>query len=143
VHLWDVLVSIFWFMLLFTWLWLLVTLLGDLFRDHTTGGWGKALWTLFIVGIPWLGALTYIVVRGPSMHERDRADAERRAGAPGRRVPHATSHSSTVDELTELADLQSTGKISQEEFTQAKARVLGVEQPTSLPRVDRNVRPGR
>jgi hypothetical protein len=45
VSLWDVLVSIFWFMILFAWIWLLISIFGDLFRDHELSGWAKALWT--------------------------------------------------------------------------------------------------
>jgi hypothetical protein len=75
--LWDILVSIFWFMILFTWIWLLVMIFGDLFRDHELSGWGKALWVLFLLVMPWLGALVYLVARGRSMNERARQQAER------------------------------------------------------------------
>jgi len=130
VSLWDVLVSIFWFMLLFAWIWLLVSLLGDIFRDDTMSGWGKAVWTLFIIAIPWLGALMYIIVRGSSMHERDREQVRRRTEAqrrdlarePGTRAP------GPAEELASLADLRDRGVLTPEEFAQAKARVLGNEQ---------------
>ena len=70
VSLGNVLVSIFWFMLLFAWIWLLITVFADIFRDHELSGWGKALWALFIIVIPWLGALVYLIARGRSMNER-------------------------------------------------------------------------
>ena len=57
MSLWDVLLSIFWFMLLFAWIWLLISILTDIFRDHELSGWGKALWTLFLIVIPWLGSV--------------------------------------------------------------------------------------
>ncbi len=68
--LWDVIVSMFWFMLLFAWIWLLISILGDIFRDRTLGGGAKALWVLFLIFLPWLGALIYLIARGGSMHER-------------------------------------------------------------------------
>jgi Phospholipase_D-nuclease N-terminal len=74
---WDVIVSIFWFMLLVAWIWLLISILADIFRDHELSGWGKALWTLFIIVLPWLGAVTYLIARGRSMNERSLAQAER------------------------------------------------------------------
>ena len=70
MSLWDVLVSIFWFMMLFAWIWLLISIFGDLFRDHELSGWGKAFWTFFLIVLPWLGALVYLIARGRSMNER-------------------------------------------------------------------------
>ena len=74
--LWDVFVSIFWFMLLFAWIWLLISIFADIFRDHELSGWGKALWGLFIIVVPWLGALVYLIARGRSMNERSVAQAQ-------------------------------------------------------------------
>ena len=67
MSLWDVLVSTFWFMLLFAWIWLFISIFGDLFRDHEMSGWGKALWTFFLIVMPWLGVLIYLIARGRSM----------------------------------------------------------------------------
>ena len=132
--LWDVLISIFWFMLLFAWLWLLITLLGDLFHDHSLSGWAKALWTLFIIVIPWLGALTYIGVRGQSMRERARAETESRIGASRDHATRGrTGPPSTSEELAMLADLRERGAVSDEEFARAKATLLGTERPTGPP----------
>ena len=69
--LWDVFVSMFWFMLLFAWIWMIIAILTDIFRDRTLSGGAKALWALFILLIPWLGALVYIFARGDSMNERN------------------------------------------------------------------------
>ena len=55
MNFWDIILSIFWFMLLFAWIWLLISIFADIFRDHELSGWGKALWALFIIVIPWLG----------------------------------------------------------------------------------------
>jgi hypothetical protein len=125
--LWDVIVSIFWFMILFTWIWLLISIFGDIFRDHELSGWGKALWILFLVVVPWLGALVYLIARGRSMNERARAQAQRNEQAFGQYVRETagTSTTSTADELAKLADLRDRGTISAEEFERAKAKVLG------------------
>jgi len=124
--LWDILVSIFWFMLLFAWIWLLITIFGDLFRDHELSGWAKAGWVLFLIVLPWLGALVYLIARGRAMNERAREQAARNEQDFRRYVQQAAASSpSTADELAKLADLRDRGTISAEEFAQAKARLLG------------------
>ena len=129
--LWDILVSIFWFMLLTAWIWLLISIFGDLFRDHETSGWAKALWVLFLIVVPWLGALVYLIARGRSMNERALAQAARQEQDLRRYVQHVqASAPSTADELAKLADLRDRGVISPEEFTQAKARLLGTPAPS-------------
>jgi hypothetical protein len=126
--LWDILVSIFWFMLLFTWIWLLVMIFGDLFRDHELSGWVKALWVLFLLVVPWLGALIYLAARGRAMNERARAQAARNERELGRYVRRvAASAPSTADELAKLADLRDRGAISPQEFAHAKASLLGTQ----------------
>jgi hypothetical protein len=130
--LWDILVSIFWFMILFTWIWLLVMIFGDLFRDHELSGWGKALWVLFLLVMPWLGALVYLVARGRSMNERARQQAERDERQLRRSVRRAAGSPSTADELAKLADLRDRGVISPDEFTQAKTRLLGAAAPGTV-----------
>jgi hypothetical protein len=126
---WDLVASIFWFMLLFTWISMLVTIFGDLFRDHELSGWAKALWTLFLVVVPWLGALVYLIVRGRSINERALAQAQRNEQAFGRYVRETAGAgtTSTADELGKLADLRDRGTISAEEFQHAKAKLLGTE----------------
>ena len=74
---WSVVGSIFWFMILFAWIMLLFRIFGDLFGDHELSGWGKALWTVFLIFLPWLGALVYLIARGRSMNERAMARAQR------------------------------------------------------------------
>jgi uncharacterized membrane protein YcjF (UPF0283 family) len=135
VNFWDIILSIFWFMLLFAWIWLLITILADIFRDHELSGWGKALWVLFIIVIPWLGALVYLIARGRSMNERAREQAARDEHDLRRPAQGATGSPSTADELAKLADLRDRGVISPQEFAQAKARLLGTRAPdTADPR---------
>lgn len=127
MSLWDVMVSIFWFFVLFAWIWLLIAILGDIFRDHELSGWGKALWTLFLIVLPWLGALTYLIVRGKSMNERARAQAQRNEERSRQYIQEvaAAGPASTADELTKLADLRDRGALSDGDYEQAKAKVLG------------------
>ena len=83
---WSVVGSIFWFMILFAWIMLLFRIFGDLFGDHELSGWAKALWTVFLIFFPWLGALVYLIARGRSMNERALARAQRSQEAFGQYV---------------------------------------------------------
>jgi len=118
---WDVMVSIFWFTILLAWISLLIHILADIFRDDSLGGGRKALWTIFIVLIPWLGALVYIISRGDSMNQRNREAAmARMAVYESQRAPAPQ----VSDELTRLAELRDSGVLSPTEYEQAKAKVL-------------------
>ena len=133
--LWDFMVSIFWFMLLVAWIWMLIMILTDVFRDHDLSGWGKALWTLFLVFIPWLGALVYLIARGGSMQERALAHEARNMEGFRRYVqaaPAAPSTPSAADELAKLVDLRDRGAISPEDFDRAKSLVLGGERASTV-----------
>ncbi len=106
------------------WIWILITILTDLFRDHELSGWAKAAWVLFLVVIPFLTALIYLIARGEGMRDRTvkaQADAKKHFDEYVREQAHA---SSPADELHKLADLKDKGALSQEEFDQAKAKLL-------------------
>ena len=125
MNLWDVFLSIFWFMILFAWIMLLVSILTDIFRDHELSGWGKAGWVLFLVVVPWLGALVYLIARGASMNARARDQAMRRAQEYGEYAEYVNRGTKTsADELTKLADLKANGHLTEEEYQTAKASVL-------------------
>jgi Phospholipase_D-nuclease N-terminal/Short C-terminal domain len=105
------------------WIWILITILTDLFRDHELSGWGKAAWVLFLVFIPFLTALIYLIARGSGMRDRTikaQADAKQHFDAYVREQ----AHSSPADELHKLNDLKEKGAISAEEFDKAKAKLL-------------------
>jgi hypothetical protein len=105
------------------WIWILITILTDLFRDHETSGWAKALWVLFLVFIPFLTALVYLVVRGGGMRDRTikaQADAKKHFDEYVREQAHTTP----ADELHKLNDLKEKGALSEEEFQQAKDKLL-------------------
>jgi hypothetical protein len=112
--------EIFFFVL---WIWIMITILTDLFRDHELSGWAKAAWVLFLVFIPVITALVYLIARGEGMRERAikaQADARRHMDDYIRQQ----AHSSPADELHKLNDLKEKGALSAEEFDRAKAKLL-------------------
>ena len=119
--LWDVMVSIFWFTILLAWISLLIHILADIFRDDSMSGGKKALWTIFIVLVPWLGALIYIISRGDDMNRRNREAAMARMAVYDSQRSPSTQVS---EELRGLAELRDSGVLSPAEYEQAKAKVL-------------------
>jgi len=130
------LLNVFWTMLEFflwiLWFFLLFKIITDLFRDHSLSGWAKAGWILLVIVLPYLGVLLYVIIRGRSMGERDREQARQAdeavkqyirqaAATPGAGTGTGSNH---VDELARLADLKSSGALSDEEFQKAKDKLL-------------------
>lgn len=108
------------------WFWILIMVFIDIFRSHDLSGWGKALWFLFVLIIPLVGVLVYLIVRGGSMHERAAEQAQRQDAAFRSYVQETASASpaGSADQLAKLADLRDRGVISAEEFTREKAKIL-------------------
>jgi hypothetical protein len=127
MNLWDVIVSIFWFMLLVAWFWLLIAIISDLFRDHELGGGAKALWCIFLIVVPWIGVLCYLIARGKSMGERSMRQAAQNEQDFRRYVQEAASScgGGMADEISRLASLRDSGAITPAEYDAAKAKVLG------------------
>ena len=125
--LWDVFVSIFWFMLLIAWFMLLFRIIADIFGDRTLSGAGKAGWTILIVLLPWLGTLIYLVARGGSMHERAMESAQaadERMRAYVRDAAGTSGGTGVGSELKHLTELRDAGTLTAAEYEQAKAKVL-------------------
>ena len=115
-----IVLEIFFFVI---WIWILFTIITDLFRDHEMSGWAKAIWIIFLVFIPFLSALVYLIARGHGMRERAiKAAAEEKHHFDS--YIRQQAHSSPADELHKLADLKDKGALSAEEFEQAKAKLL-------------------
>jgi hypothetical protein len=107
------------------WFWLLFVVLTDVFRSRDMSGWVKAAWTVFVIFLPLVGILTYLIVRGRSMHERSAQAADRQEEAFRSYVQEAAgTEPSTADQLSKLADLRQRGVISPDEFEQQKNKVL-------------------
>ena len=122
------LLDLFWTMLeiflFIIWIWLLIAVFSDIFRSHDLGGGGKALWFIFVLVIPFLGVLVYLIAHGGSMHERAVAQAQQQQQAFDSYVRQTAGGSSNVDELAKLADLKAKGVLSDTEFEAQKAKLL-------------------
>ncbi len=119
------LLLIFEFFLLFAWIWILISIISDLFRDHELSGVAKAVWVFFLVFLPFFGVLLYLIVRGNGMRDRTikaQADTKKEFDSYVREQAQAGS---PADELHKLAELKDKGALSAAEFDQAKAKLLG------------------
>jgi small-conductance mechanosensitive channel len=121
----DLFWTMLWFFLWVAWIWLIVVVLTDLFRSEMSG-WGKALWTIFIVLLPFLGVLAYMILRGGKMQERSARYAMQREEQQQEYIRRVASASpSTADEISKLANLHDRGVITDSEFNAKKAALLG------------------
>jgi len=118
--------TMMWWFLWIAWLMLLFRTFGDIFRSRDLGGWGKALWSIFVIAVPFLGVLVYLIARGHSMSQRDMEQAQAKEQAFQSYVQDAagTNGNGTADELTKLADLKTQGVITDAEFEQQKDKIL-------------------
>jgi uncharacterized membrane protein len=103
----------------------LFTIIGDLFRDHSLSGWAKAAWILFLIVLPFLGALVYLIARGDGMRERTLAQQQEAQKQFDTYVRQTAGGGSTADELAKLAQLHDENKLSDEEFERAKSKIVG------------------
>ena len=120
--------DVFWTMVIFffwvIWIWILVTVLIDLFRRHDIGGGSKALWTLFVIVLPYLGVFVYLITQGKGMAER-RADEIRASQASfDQYVREAAGSSGPSDQIAKAKELLDSGAIDQAEFEALKAKAL-------------------
>jgi ABC-type multidrug transport system fused ATPase/permease subunit len=106
------------------WLMVLFTVIGDLFRDHEMSGWGKAAWIIFLIFLPFLGTLIYLIARGSGMRERALAQQQEAQNQLDAYVKQTAGGGSAADELTKLAKLHDEHKLSDEEFERAKAKIV-------------------
>jgi len=116
--------TIFMIFLWVIWFWILITIIIDIFRSHDLSGWAKALWFVFILFLPLIGVLAYLIARGGKMHERGVRQAQRQEEQLRSYVQEAAGSQSTVDQLAKLADLRDRGVITAEEFDREKAKIL-------------------
>jgi hypothetical protein len=105
------------------WIWVLITVLVDLFRDHELSGWAKAVWVFFLVFLPVIAVLIYLIVRGDGMRERAIHEQRQMQQATDEYI-RSVAGGSPVEELHRLDALRARGAISQDEFERLKARVL-------------------
>ena len=122
------LLDIFWTMLeffvFFAWIWLLIIIFGDIFRSRDLGGFAKALWVIFVIVVPVVGVLVYLIARGGGMQERAVERAQQQDRAFQAYIQETAGSPSTADQLAKLADLKASGAITDEEFQAAKAKAM-------------------
>lgn len=122
-----------WFFLFFIWIWLLISVFGDMFRSDMSG-WRKAAWAIFVIVLPFIGVFSYLVVHGGKMHERSTQRAAALEQAQRDYVRSiAGSPPSTTDELAKLADLHNRGVLSDSEFNSQKAALLEERSAVTTP----------
>ena len=121
----DLFWTLLWFFLFFVWIWLLITIFIDIFRSDISG-WGKAGWVLFVIILPFLGVLIYLIVNGGKMQERAlKAHSDQMAAQNAYIKEAAGSGGSSADELEKLASLHAQGVLTDDEFAAQKAKLLG------------------
>ena len=116
--------SFLWFFLWIIWIWMLIIVFTDIFRSQDLSGWAKALWTIFVLILPYVGVLVYLIARGHKMNEHAMQQHQMQEAQVREYVQSVAGHSSTADEIQRLHELQTKGAITPEEFQQAKAKLL-------------------
>ncbi len=117
---WTVLEIFLWII----WIWILIYVFIDIFRSHDLSGWAKALWFLFVLFIPLIGVLVYLIARGGEMQQRAVQQAQQQDQEARRYIQQAANEGNSADQLAKLADLRDRGVITADEFEREKAKVL-------------------
>ena len=117
--LWTMIIFFFWVI----WIWIVITVLIDVFRRHDIGGWAKAAWVIFVVILPWLGVLIYLIAQHDGMQERSANQALAQRQAFDDRVRESAGGGSAA-EIAKAKELLDSGAITQEEFEALKAKAL-------------------
>ncbi|GAA1798733.1 SHOCT domain-containing protein [Agromyces neolithicus] len=121
---WDLIWWFLWAFVFIAYLFALFAIIGDLFRDHKLNGWWKAVWILFLIFVPFLTALVYLIARGNGMAERSQKEAKQYQAATDEYIRQTAGASSPSDEIAKAKALLDSGTISQAEYDQLKAKAL-------------------
>jgi Phospholipase_D-nuclease N-terminal/Short C-terminal domain len=124
MNVWNVFWDMLWFFFLFLWILILFHILGDLFRDHETSGWAKALWCIALIFLPFLTVFVYLIVRGNGMAKRSIAYQQQAKSEFDDYVRSTASAGSSADQISQAKALLDAGTISQDEFEKLKAKAL-------------------
>jgi hypothetical protein len=120
-------IDVFWSMIIFffwvIWIWIVITVLIDVFRRDDIGGFTKAIWVIFVVILPWLGVLIYLIAQHDGMQERSIKQAQAQRQAFDDRV-RDTAGGGSAGEIAKAKELLDSGAITQEEFEALKAKAL-------------------
>ncbi len=121
--LFDLFWSMLWIFLFIIWIWLLISVFVDIFRTDISG-WGKALWVIFVIVLPFLGVLIYLIVHGDDMQKRSMDRAVDQQAAQAAYIQDVAGSGSTADELEKLKGLHDRGVLTDDEFAAQKQKVL-------------------
>jgi hypothetical protein len=106
------------------WIWVLFTVFADIFRRRDIGGWGKALWIVFVVILPWLGVLVYLIAEHQGMTERAVKQQQDVQAEFDQSVKSAAGKGDPTDQIAKASELLAKGAISQAEFEEMKRKAL-------------------
>jgi len=120
----DVMWSIFIFFAWVIWIWFLITILADVFRRHDIGGGTKALWTIFLIFLPFLGALIYLITQGSAMAQRNVEQAQQAQAQADDYIRSVASQNDPSEQIRKGKELLDSGAITQDEYAALKARAL-------------------
>jgi hypothetical protein len=116
--------TMLWFFLFVVWIFAVFSVLIDIFRSHDMGGWAKALWVLFVIILPLLGVLIYLIARGDKMTQHAVHDAQAQDQAMRAYIQDASGSNTPANQIAQLAELRDQGVITDEQFEQGKAKIL-------------------
>jgi uncharacterized SAM-binding protein YcdF (DUF218 family) len=118
------LLAMFEFFLFFAWFMCLFWVLGDIFRSSDMGGGAKTFWILFVIIIPWLGILVYVIARGKGMQERQLEQAKAMQTAQADYIKSVAGSTTATDQISSAKALLDQGAITQAEFDALKTKAL-------------------
>ena len=122
------LLQVFWTILIFfawvAWIWVVITVLGDVFRRRDLSGWGKAGWTIFVIALPFLGMLTYLVVHSGDMAERNAKESQAAKAQMDDYVRSVAASDGPATEIEKAKGLLDSGSITETEYDSIKAKAL-------------------
>jgi len=122
VPLLDLLLAMFWFFLFIMWIWLVITIFIDIFHTDMSG-WAKAGWTIFVIFLPFLGVLVYLIVNGSDMQKR-RMDSAVESQKAQQQYIQQVAGTSSADQLEKLKSLHDQGVLTDDEYAAQKQKVL-------------------
>jgi hypothetical protein len=129
---WDIILWTIWIFAFIAYLWAVIAIISDLFRDHKLNGWLKAVWIIFLVFVPFLTALVYLIARGNGMAERAQSDAAKAQAATDAYIRQTVGTSaSPADEIAKAKGLLDSGTITQQEYELLKAKALSHSTSTT------------
>ena len=119
--------DILWTMVIFfswvIWIWIVIAVLTDVFRRHDIGGWTKALWTVFVIVLPFLGVLIYLIAQHDGMRDRNEKQTKQQQAAMDDYVKE-TAGGGSATEIAKAKELLDSGAITQAEYDTIKSKAL-------------------